>query len=304
MITKANESQTEEIREIWRICFPQEDPRYAEYYFKNLYHPENCYVYMLEGKIVSCLIRNTHAMMFNGRALQASMIVGAATLPQYRQRGYMHALLNIVIDACEHSELLTLIQSEDAAMYKNFRFRMIYKRAQYTVTRSDCKRTTNFGCGYNPTAIDLLKVYSAFISRFNGYYARDLEYFVKYINEIRAEGGKIVAYFNGKDQIQGYASMIPMGDELVVEELIYLDSMALTKLVNAALQEKKIVKLLVSEAENLSVIFPKADVKVYGSTMMRLNDAELFTKLFGKKVLSVEDVAKISQRPLNLNEFA
>jgi predicted acetyltransferase len=304
MITKANERQTEEIREIWRICFPQEDPRYAEYYFKNLYQPENCYVYLLEDKVVSCVIRNTHAVMFNGRALQASMIVGAATLPEYRQRGYMRALLNIVVDACEHSELITLIQSEEPSLYTNFGFRMIYKRVQYTLTRADCKRTTNFGCGYNPTAIDLLKVYSAFISRFNGYYARDLEYFVKYINEIRAQGGKIVAYFNGKDQIQGYASMIPVGNELLVEELIYLDSMALTKLINAALQEKKIVKVSVSEAEDLSRIFPSAPKKVYGSTMMRLNDAELFTKLFGKKIVTVEDVAKISQRPLNLNENA
>jgi len=304
MITKANEKQTEEIREIWRICFPQEDPRYVEYYFKNLYQPENCFIYLLEDKVVSCVIRNIHAVMFNGRALQASMIVGAATLPKYRQRGYMRALLNIVVDACEHTELITLIQSEEPSLYKNFGFRILYKRAQYTFTRDDCKRTTNFGCGYNPTAIDLLKVYSAFISRFNGYYARDLEYFVKYLNEIRGQGGKIVAYFNGKDQIQGYASMIPVGKELIVKELIYLDSMALTKLINAALQEKKIVKVSVSEAEDLSRIFPRTPKRIYGSTMMRLNDAELFTKLFGKKITTVEDIVKISQRPLNLNENA
>lgn len=304
MITKANEKQTEEIREIWRICFPQEDPRYVEYYFKNLYQPENCFIYLLEDKVVSCVIRNIHAVMFNGRALQASMIVGAATLPEYRQRGYMRALLNIVVDACEHTELITLIQSEEPSLYKNFGFRILYKRVQYTFTRDDCKRTTNFGCGYNPTAIDLLKVYSAFISRFNGYYARDLEYFVKYLNEIRGQGGKIVAYFNGKDQIQGYASMIPVGKELIVKELIYLDSMALTKLINAALQEKKIVKVSVSEAEDLSRIFPRTPKRIYGSTMMRLNDAELFTKLFGKKITTVEDIVKISQRPLNLNENA
>jgi predicted acetyltransferase len=304
MITKANENQTEEIRAIWKICFPKEDPGYTDYFFKNLYRPENCFVYILEGKVVSCVLRNTHAMMFNGRALQTSMIVGAATLPEYRERGYMRALLNIVIDACEHSELLTLIQSEEPSLYTNFGFRTVYNRTQYTLTRADCKRTTNFGCGYNPTAIDLLKVYSAFISRFNGYYARDLEYFVKYINEIRAQGGKIVAYFNGKDQIQGYASMIPVGNELLVEELIYLDSMALTKLVNAALQEKKVVKICVSEAEDLTRIFPKAPCRTYGSTMMRLNDAELFSKLFGKRLKSVEDVVEISQKPLNLNEFA
>lgn len=304
MITKANEQQTEEIREIWRICFPKEEPGYVEYFFKNIYQPENCFVYVLEDKIVSCLIRNTHAMMFNGKALQTSMIVGVATLPQYRKNGYMHQLLDLVLDACEHSELLTLIQTEKPSLYETFGFRMMYNRTEYILNRGDARRTTNFGCGFNPTAIDLLKVYCAFTSRFNGYYARDLDYYVKYISEIRSEGGKIVAYFNGKDQIQGYASLIPVGNEFVMEECIYLDAMALLKLVNVALQEKKTVRVLVSEAEDLQKIFPNVEKKVYGSTMVRLNDAKLFSKLFGKKVNSVEDVIKVSQKPLNLNEFA
>jgi hypothetical protein len=116
-----------------------------------------------------------------------------------------------------------------------------------------------------------LKVYSAFISRFNGYYARDLEYFVRYINEIRGQGGKVVAYFNGKDQIQGYAAMIPSGNEMVIQEMIYLDSLSMTKLINAALQEKRTIRVYVSEAEDLSLIFPKAPKKTFGSTMARLN---------------------------------
>lgn len=304
MITKANESQTAEIREIWRICFPQQDPLYTEYFFKNLYQPENCMVYMLEDKVVSCLIRNPHALMFNDRVLQASMIIGAATLPEYRRHGYMRALLNIVVDACEHSELLTMASSDHPEIFTNFGFRSVYKRTEYTIGRMDCKRTTNFGISFNPTAIDLLKVYSAFISRFNGYYARDLEYFAGYMNEIIAQGGKIIAYYNGKDQIQGYAAMIPAGEELVVKELIYLDAMALVKLVNAALQEKKVVKVSVSEAEDLSKVFPKAEKQSFGSILMRLNDAELFGRLYGKQIDSMEDVLKISWKPLNLNEIA
>lgn len=304
MITKATIEQVEEIRNIWRVCFPKEDPNYVDYYFKTLFKPENCFVYLLDGKIISCVIRNKHVLMFNGRALQASMIVGVATLPEYQKQGYMKALMDIVMDACENTELLTIIKTEVPTLYQQWNFKPAYKRCEYTITRSDCKRTTNFGCSYNPTAIDLLKVYSAFISRFNGYYARDLEYFVNYIKEIRSTGGKFIAYFNGKDQIQGYAAMVSVGDTLIVQELIYLDALSLTKLVNAALQEKKIVKLLVSEAEDLTKVFVGATRREYTSAWLRLNDEELFSKLFGKKVNDVEDVISISHRPMNLNENA
>ena len=304
MIDKAREEQTAEIRELWKECFPQEDPRYIDYYFKNIYDPDHCYVYTLNEKVISAVMRNPHAMMFNGRVLACSMLVGAATAPGYRNKGYMHELMETVLDACEHSELVTLIQSEKPEMYEQYGFRTVYRRTDYTIERKDVKRITNFGCAYEPSAIDLLKVYSAFIRRFNGFYARDLEDFVKYKKEITAVGGKIVAYYNGKDQIRGYAVMIPQGNELRVEELIYLDSMSLVKLCNAALQERRIVHLLVSEAEDLGKLFPNAKKQTYGSTMARLNDAKLFGRLFSRKVSTVFDAFAISNKPLNLNEFA
>ena len=304
MIKKATAEQTAEIKEIFSICFPNEDTRYMDYFFKNVFEPENCYVNIVDGKIVSTLIRNPHAIMFHGRVLQASMIMGVATLPEYRRKGYMQELMDVVLDACEHSELLTLIQSESPVIYEPFGFSTVYKRKDVRLERKDVKRITNFGCAYEPTAIDLLKVYSAFIRRFNGFYARDLQYFVDYKKEIIAEGGKIVAYYNGKDQIQGYAVMIPQGKELCVEEIVYLDSMSLNKLCNAALQERRVIHLHVSEAEDLTKLFPEAKVRTYSSTMARLNDARLFSRLFNKKVTTVEEAYAISQRPLNLNEFA
>ena len=250
------------------------------------------------------MIRNPHAMMFNGRVLQASMIMGVATLPEYRSQGYMQELMEVVLDACAHSELLTLIQSESPAIYEPFGFRTIYKRMDVRLERADVKRITNFGCAYEPTPIDLLKAYSAFIRRFNGFYARDLQYFVDYKKEVTAQGGKIVAYYNGKDQIQGYAVMIPQGMELCVEEIVYLDAMSLMKLCNAALQERRVIHLHVSKAENLQKLFPNAKIQTYGSTMVRLNDAQLFSRLFNTKVTNVDEAFAISQKPLNMNEFA
>ncbi len=303
MIKRAEAENIDEIKELWKICFPDVDARYREFFFKYVLKPEDCFIKVLEGKIIATLVRNKHALMFNSRVLQTSMIMGVCVHPDYRHRGYMHEMMDIIVDACEHSELVTLIQTEKPEGYEPFGFQTIYHRTQFQIERKDVKRITNFGCAYDPSPIDLLKVYSAFIKRFNGFYTRDLDYFVNYKKEVKAIGGKIVAYYNGKDQIQGYAAMIPEGNQLKVQELIYLDSMSLMKLCNAALQEKKIVNLYVSEAEDLSKVFPYAKKMTYDSTMVRLNDSKLFSKVFRTKVDTVQEAFRLSRKPLNLNEF-
>ena len=303
MIEKATEERLEDIRQTWKLCFPDEDPRYTEYFFKNIYKPENCYLNVVEGKVVSTLVRNPHTIMFNDRVLATSMIVGCATLPSEQKNGYMKQLMETVIDACENSELITLIQTENPELYEPYGFRNIYRRKDYILERKDVKSITNFGCAYEPSPIDLLKVYSAFIRRFNGFYPRDLEYYKNYKKQISALGGKFVAYYDGNNQIRGYAVMIPQGKELRVEELIYLDSMSLMKLCNAALQERRIIHLLVSDAEDFSKVFPEAKVKTFDSTMVRLNDAKLFSRIFNTKVNSVQEAFALSNKPLNLNEW-
>lgn len=303
MIQIATVDNIEEIKELWKICFPNVDVRYQDFFFRYILKPEECFIKILEGKIVATLVRRKHPLIYNARVLQTSMIVGVCVHPDYRHKGFMHEMMDIVMDACEHSELITLIQTKNPEGYEPFGFQTIYRRSQYQIERKDVKRVSNLGCAYEPTPIDLLKVYSAYIKRFNGFYARDLEYFVNYKKEISAVGGKIVAYYNGKDQIQGYATMVPEGAQLQVEEIVYLDAMSLVKLCNAALQEKKIVNLYVSNAEDLLKIFPDALQKTYDSTMVKLNDAKLFSKVFRHKVETVEEAFSLSCRPLNLNEF-
>ncbi|MBR2811115.1 MAG: GNAT family N-acetyltransferase [Solobacterium sp.] len=304
MIIKATDEMTVEIRRIWKECFPEEDPRYIDYYFKNQYDPDNCYVNLVNNHIVSILVRNTHALMFNERALRVSMLIGIATLPQYRKQGHMRDLMEVVLDACEHTELITLLRTEMPKLYEPLGFRTIYRRQRITLERKDVKRIAPFGCAYDPQPLELLKVYSNFIKRFNGFYARDLAYFVNYKKEITARGGKIVAYYNGKNQIMGYAVMVPEGNELKVEEMIYLDSTSLIKLLNAALSERLVVQLHLSAAEDLSRAFPEAKIVKYDSVMARLNDRDLFAKLYGVRCETVEQAFALSERPLNLNEFA
>ena len=245
------------------------------------------------------------SLLFNGRILQASVISGACTVPDCRGQGRMHRLMDTVVDACSHQELVTLIVPngiDTVDNYAQWGFEPVYTRQRYLLQRPDCRELSRDGIVYDVPAGDLLKVYSAYISRFNGFYTRDLPDFVTRIKEARETGRKIIAYFNGKDQIQGYAIMKINDDCVDIEELTYLSGMALLKLCNTALQEKDKVYLHVSDAEDMNKVFPRASAKEELSAMARLNDAALFSKLYNTKVTDTRDLRAVSLRPLNLNE--
>ena len=303
MITLATDSQTREVREITTLCYPDRDPRYLDYFFKNYYQAENCYLNVIDGEICSMVYRNPHVILFNDRPIKTSMLLGVATSPSKQGKGYMKQLLDVVLDACEHSELITLLQTDSPELYRPFGFENIYKRQKFIFERKDVERTNLMGVGYEPTPIDLLKAYSAFIQRFNGFYPRDLEYYVNYRKQIISLGGKIIGYYDGNNQIRGYLVMLPDGKRLRVEELIYLDSTTIIKLLNAAFQERRVTDVYVSEAEDLTKLFPSVQVEVYNSTMAKLNDASLFNRLYGSKVSNVKEAFSLSKKPLNLNEW-
>ncbi len=302
MIVKATQSDMPELKELWKICFPKEDNSYIDYYFRNVWKPENCYVTKEDGKIISTISRNKHDIMFQGRIIRTSMITGVATLPEYRNRGYMKELMTIVLDACEHTELMTFIRTETPELYAPFGFEQGFPRTQWSLQRHDLKRVSTFGCAYEIQALDMLKVYSAYIRRFSGFYTRDLKYFIDYKKEIAQTGGKLIGYFNGQDRIDGYAAVTMQGSDLYIDELVYLDSTALTKLLNACFQERPRVHFNVSKAENLTQLFPNAKHKDFSTTMVKINNYELFNKLFSTDVTNVQDALAVSRKPLNQNE--
>lgn len=302
MIEQASADVGSSVREIWKKCLSNQGPRWIDTYFRYVYRPEFAYCDIEENKVVSVLMRHPRVLAFNGRMLQASILSNAATLPAYRNQGRMHQLFQAVLDACAHQELLTFLPSEETEYYTSLGFCPVYKRIQYTLTRQDVKRITNFGCAYEPSPADMLEVYSRFIRNFNGFIARNLRYFENLKRETAARNGKIVAFYDAGKHMQGYAVILLRGASAYVEECIYLDSLALCKLLNAALQERASVRLDVSASENLGVLFPAAKKSERVSMLVRLNDAELFGRLFNAEVETVADAFALSRKPLSCNE--
>lgn len=303
MIDTKNPNLTLGIKDTWKKCFLGQDPRWTEYFFQNIYQPNFGYAVVEEDKVVASLCRIPHAYMYNGRVLQASLLSNVAILGDVNQEEKRDELINRVLDACEHTELITLLASEQGELFEKYGFEKVYGRNQYKIERGDITSNQSvLGCAFDPSPVDMLKVYVGFIRRFTGFYARDLDYFTQKKKEMSACGGKIVAYYNAKNRIQGYAIIRIAGKEAYIDECVYLESTALLRLIHAALQERGTVYLNTSSAENLSMLLPNASCKEVNPIYARLNDASLFSRLYNRKVTNVKEAFAFHKKPLNLNE--
>ncbi len=81
-----------ELERIWRICF-DEEKRPTDFFFNNAFRPQDCLIYRAGEHIAAMVHMLPAAIAQDGKAVQAHYIYGAATLPEYRSRGYMGALL-------------------------------------------------------------------------------------------------------------------------------------------------------------------------------------------------------------------
>ena len=299
MIVIGEENLTKQIRDLWKDNYSEMDPKYIDFVFRNIYQPEYLYCDKEGDQVRASLLRIPHAMMFNDRVLACSYITGITERAEGQAE---QELIPTVIDACENSELITLASVRNAGYLAKYGFEKIYSRCDYLLQKKDFKPITNFGCAYDPSPLDMLKIYSVFVRRFNGFSARHVEDFVNLKKEAAARGGKVVAYYDEKNRICAYAVIIVTPDDAIIEECIYLDASGLMKMLNAAFQERSLVHLVVSEAENLRPLFPKAARNVLWTTMARLNDADLFSRLFSIPAANVKEAYEISKKPLFYNE--
>ena len=189
-------------------------------------------------------------------------------------------------------------------MYIQFGFEMVYYRRRYTVQRSQIPTCSNEGLTYKIKSEDLLEVYTAYVRRFDGFYLRTKEDFDHLHEECNAEGGKLIAYYDQNQQIQGYASLYQTAQGIEVRECIYLNSVALFKLLNLALQLKNEILVHTTADEHLEKIIKDVTWQDYGFTMARVNDYDLFNRLYGTTVASPKEAFALSGKPLFMHEYA
>lgn len=89
----AKKSDIPKLKEIWKICFGDDDD-YIDFFFKNKYKEEETLLSLCDAEIAAMLTMiPTKIVMPDNSSLKASMIYAVATHPKYRGKGLSSKLM-------------------------------------------------------------------------------------------------------------------------------------------------------------------------------------------------------------------
>lgn len=216
-IIKASDEYYDQIKKLWLDSFPDEDEASTDFYFTNLYKPENTSLLVHESKVI-CMLQIREMELFkDGKIQKSALIVGVATNPYYQGCGYMRQLMDHVLEQSQYPFIC--IQAYNWELYQSFGF-----STAYTHIYSHFVRLGEAEGKLCKDSLHLLNLYQQYTQNKDGYRIRDLSYYENYLLPYKQMDSEIWA--NEK------AYLIVNQEHTLVSECIYTDKQALISLLN------------------------------------------------------------------------
>lgn len=92
MIKFATENTRQYVWNMWKMCFEDTD-EFMNLYFSRKYKDENTLIYFVGNEAVASLQMLPYNITFYGEEIPFYYFAGLCTLPQFRKKGYMEALI-------------------------------------------------------------------------------------------------------------------------------------------------------------------------------------------------------------------
>lgn len=278
------------------------DLKSQDEYFINAFIPENVLVNDVNGFVVASMQTNYHPLMLHEKRLSASVIFGQF-YDSSKGIKYYDVLKEEVFDQQKYKTLVTIIPTKNPAEYERYGFEAVYNQRLYTISRSDLENSSYAGVNKSFKVKDLVNAYDEFIKNFNGYMVRDYNYYMNLIDLLQMKRYNLVAFYDDDGNCKGYMIYFIESSKIVIEEIIYLDGLALTRLLCYALRRKKSIQVFVSEHEDLSKAYPSVSYKLVNSYVARINDFELFNQLYESNVTTTMEGFSLLGKALYINDL-
>ena len=285
----------------WKDVLEFDDFGSIDAYFEHVYKPENSYVLIIDNQIVSSLMVHPHELVLHQKVVEVAFIVGVYTIEDYRHQGHMKTLLNYVLKDLEKNYLLTLIQAYHPALYTQFGFEEVYKQKVYQVRRSMIKPMDSTGIKVSQNPKDNLDLYNYYTKYFNGYFVRDEAYYTQMMKLLAAENGQYVSLYN--EDLVAHLRFVVHNQDVIVDEILYKDTNALIKILNYVLTKYPRLQVHVTMVEQLDQLFGAKLLHEEVSLMVKLNDSQLFERLFNVSVKKADSALKAFSKPLFNSDF-
>jgi len=231
-IRLATKDDEEQVYTLWQKCF--RDPEsFADYYFAHIYSYNRVFVLEEKKTILAMLHLNPYRIFIDGQVTESEYIVGVATDPDCRRRGFMRKLIEKALDTMWGEEIpFTYLMPAKEELYTPFQFTFIYSQR---ILEFKKKRTLPDEDVY-PLQIHSTQAVTAnlaeladfantiLMQQLDVFAYRDKDYFLRLLLETKSEGGEIRLLYHYKKLI-GYAAYAVEDEkrqQLLIRELLYL----------------------------------------------------------------------------------
>ncbi|NBK96874.1 MAG: GNAT family N-acetyltransferase [Erysipelotrichia bacterium] len=302
MIRFAKEQDKDALLELCIKSLPLKEKHFLEYYFAHQFEGSNVLISELDHLLVSQIHKREHILCFHKKQLEVAYLFGITTHYDYRRRGIMRDLMDMVLSDCAKNYLITFLEASNPKLFERYGFDVISTRKRYVVYAKELVKYSTKGVTNEFNADDLAQVYRQFAKVFDCYYDRDESYYQHMIEKTKYDGGKICVYKDHEQKMKGYVLYYELDDGIEVKEILYQDSKSLCALLRYAIGYNPFISIEVSQAEHLEKIFKMSIPRSFPCVMARINNLKLFNKLFNTHCKSAKDMIKMLDKPILINE--
>lgn len=122
-VRPAGRQDTAAVKGLWAYCFERPGDPFFDWYFEKVYRPEEVLVGEAGGRIACDLHLRPYTVSLRGQAREADYIVGVATHPAARGRGYAGRLLAEAFRASQKAgKWVDILMPSDGSFYRPLGF--------------------------------------------------------------------------------------------------------------------------------------------------------------------------------------
>lgn len=232
-IDLANSTDKDQIINLWKSSFHDENDQTTDFYFYNLYKEENTYVLKNKDKVISTL-QIVPMNIYNSKIEKCYFILGVCTDHNFQNQGCMKYLLNHVLKVYENKTIY--LQAYVPEIYYKFGFSKSHYHQVIKLDKSILKEDNTL-CVVD----DLLlsnEYYERYTQSFNEYRIRDEEYWLLLKKRCICFNDEFVIFKN-----YGYMIYHQEDNKIYINEIIYLNENALYHMLNYFYSNECIIEI-------------------------------------------------------------
>ncbi len=150
MIIKGDSKYIPELAKLWQEVFSDSE-EYIKIFFDNLYCETECFVKIVNSKIVSVLYLIEGQIKYKGEVFNGRYLYAAATKNDYRKQGIMAELINEAIDYVKKANLdfICLLPANESLYnyYAKFGFRDTMYKFKTIINKAQQQKSVAFESG-------------------------------------------------------------------------------------------------------------------------------------------------------------